>query len=269
LEGDGCRVLDVRGDAPPGLERGTLLPLTREGDGRGEPIERAHLASLGVASSVAIPLELSNGSVAGVLAALSPAPSTYSSDHVITLGLAARVLAYEWESVASRAELRRLRHAATDGDRVDPQTGLATRASFMELLGREWRLAHRGTLSSAVLVVRVRVDAERGEQESARLLALKQAAETLATVARNTDHVGRIGEMTMAVVMVGSDAAAGTDALVRRYSEALDRVGRGRVDFHVDFGRAALGEAPSPEQAIEEAERSVTATVRSPQETSL
>ncbi len=88
------------------------------------------------------------------------------------------------------------------------------------------------------------------------LLALKDAAEALAGAVRTTDHIGRIGEMDLAVAMVGAPDEASVEPLVRRFADALRRVTRGRpVAVSTEHGVASLAESPSPEQGLEHALR--------------
>jgi GGDEF domain-containing protein len=266
---DQLRVLEVRGASIIGIERGNLMPLAHtSGDGRSGPddsvlegtsgiddLDADHLKSLGLAEWVALPLEMSNGAVVGIIAALSQRQGDYGADHVVLLGLAARMLAYEWERVRTRTELRELRMRVGAAENADPVTGLTRREGFLDLLDREWRLARRGTLSTMAVVFRVHA---RDEQTGSPLavLALKDAAEALTGAVRNTDQIGRVGEMDLGVAMIGCDNAAGVEALVERFTQALRRVTRGRVvEISVEHRWSALGEAASALEALEEAER--------------
>ncbi len=56
----------------------------------------------------------------GILCALSPATDVYTQAHADLLTVCSRLLEYEWESVRTRAELRRLSEAVRDGERGDP-----------------------------------------------------------------------------------------------------------------------------------------------------
>ena len=116
------RVLDVRGASIIGIERGHMIPLAevRPANGLGPEVDRArgdrrvddldteYLQSLGLGEWVALPLEMSDGAIVGMVAALSRRQGDYSSEHVVLLGLTARMLSYEWERVHTRNELREL-----------------------------------------------------------------------------------------------------------------------------------------------------------------
>ena len=266
---DSLRVLEVRGASIIGIERGNLLPLARVNNsgGRGprdrmldgtagiDDLESEHLRSLGLAEWIALPLEMSDGAVVGIVAALSRSQGDYSAEHVVLLGLSARMLAYEWERVRTRNELRQLRHRADTGGDSDPDTGLPGRERFLDLLEREWRLARRGTVDTMAVCLRVSAGDEP-EGSALSVLALKDAAEALAGAARTTDQIGRLGPMELAVAMIGCDTESGVEALVHRFQQALRRVTHGRpVDVRVVHGSVALSETDSPTEALERAER--------------
>ena len=193
---DRLRVLEVRGASIIGIERGNLLPLARvkaEG-GRGptggmldgtagiDDLDADHLRSLGLSEWVALPLELSDGAVVGIIAALSRRQGDFNAEHVVLLGLAARMLAYEWERVHTRAAMRELKQrigAATD---ADPDTGLHGRQGFLDLLDREWKLARRGTIETMAVCFHVEAADEAPGSPVAKL-ALKDAAEALKLMA--------------------------------------------------------------------------------------
>lgn len=271
VEPDGtlCRVLDTRGGQR--LERGALLPLVNRdapngnGDGRhgsltrveAEHLEPEALVALGFAESIALPVELSDGHVVGMLCALATKPGVYRADDVVLLGLAARLLGYEWERVRSRAELRELRHRLRDGEPLDPETGLPNRAGFGAQLEREWKLSRRGTVKSSVLACEIRVDGRDSEPDAAlSRLAIKDCADVLAGAARTTDHVGRIGDTTLGVVMIGAVDPVGIASFTRRYSQALQRTIRARpFAVALSTGAHPLAEADSAEQALDLAER--------------
>lgn len=248
-----CRVSDVRGDTTEAVEPRGLLPQV----GSGAELDTEVLASRGIRSSVALPLELSDGTTVGIVCALSPEADAYRTEHLIVLGLVARTLSYEWERVHTRAELRQLRLRVRAGVLSDRDTGLPGRSAFTALLDREWRLAQRGTLGSGVLVCRVWAEAKDPDAGDAQArLAVKDAAEVLAAVARTTDHVGRVGESTLAVAMVGSEDPSGAEAFQRRFLDALRRISGSRpAELSVGFGFATLSDAPSAEQALMVAER--------------
>lgn len=266
---DRLRVLEVRGASIIGIERGNMLPLAKVKGGSGhgpdgglldgtagiDDLEADHLRSLGLAEWVALPLELSDGAVVGIVAALSRRQGDFNAEHVVMLGVAARMLAYEWERVRARNELRQLRHRLDAGTDSDSATGLPGRERFLDLLEREWRLARRGTVESMAVCFRIHAGTEP-EGSPLAVLALKDAAEALAGAARATDQIGRVGPMALGVAMVGCEDETGVDALVHRFQQALRRVTHGRpVEIRVTHGSAALGESESPLAALDRAEQ--------------
>jgi GGDEF domain-containing protein len=265
------RVLDVRGASIIGIERGHMIPLAqvKAGGGRGpeaavlegttgvDDLDTAYLQSLGLGEWVALPLEMSDGAIVGMVAALSRRQGDFRSEHVVLLGLTARILAYEWERVRTRNELRELRQRVGATEDADTDTGLPGRARFLDLLEREWKLARRGTVETMAVCFRVSAGDEAAGTPLATL-ALKDAAEALSGAARSTDQVGRIGDMELGVAMIGCDDEAGVDALATRFAGSLRRVTHGRqVEVRVAHGAIALGTTESPSAALELAERAV------------
>jgi GGDEF domain-containing protein len=223
---------------------------------RAPELDRAVLVNLGFAETIAVPLELSDGNVAGLLVALSPDHDSFGTDDVILIGVAARYLGYEWERVRSRAELRELRGRLRDGDATDADTGLPNRDGFDDLLTREWQLARRGTVPSTVVAFELEVIGEdEAPPASLSQLALRDAAEVLGGAVRTTDHAGRVDSMTLGVVMIGSADPDGVEALSRRFEEALHRATRGRpFDVAVHVGFRMLAACDSAEEALQGAE---------------
>jgi GGDEF domain-containing protein len=262
---DKLRVLDVRGASIVGIERGNMLPLARvksanglgpdstvlEGANGIDDLDAAHLQSLGLGEWIALPLEMSDGAVVGIIAALSRRQGDFQAGHVVLLGLAARMLAYEWERVHARAALRELQQRVGAAANADADTGLPAREHFLDLIEREWKLARRGTVETMVACFRV----DAGEEQSGSplaVLALKDAAEALSGAVRSTDHIGRIGTMELGVAMIGCDEEAGVDALVQRFAHALRKVTHGRaVQVTVSHGAARLGQTGSAAEALE------------------
>lgn len=265
-----CRVIDVRGTSIH-IQRGMTLPLAgvtadesngSEGDGThgvavNGGLDREFLRSLSVGTSLEVPLEMTDGSIVGTLCALDTDTDAYRRDHLAMLGVAARLLSYEWESVSRRAELRRLKERVRDVQSSDADTGLPNREHFLDLLDREWRLTARGSVQSILVACHVRVDAPQdGLGETTATLALKDAAEVLSGTARSTDHVGRTGRMDLAAILVGCHGAEGAQAFIRRFQAAIERVTNGRAAPISAFcSMRALAESPSAGEALEHAER--------------
>jgi GAF domain-containing protein len=250
-DGETWRLLDVSGAPRLGLERGTLAPR-----GMGDRLSPEFLRARRIGGSISLPLELSDGSIVGIVAALADDDS-YGPDDLVVVSLAARMLAYEWERVRTRAELREVRQRLADGRGIDPETGLVDRAGFVELLDREWRLAKRGTVRSMLVICEVGLDAEPNGSALARL-ALKDTAEVLSGAARITDHVGRIAESRLATVLVGCEDIAGVEGMLARLTDSLRRVTSARqCEIDLICGTMAVGDADSPEGALQHAERSI------------
>jgi GGDEF domain-containing protein len=257
-----CRVIGIEGGGVDGVYKGAVLPLGVQpnGDqaadgGLGPPpsseIDREFLDSLGVEACLGIPLEMSDGRIVGMLSALDSRPGAYRCDHVAMLGIAARLLGYEWESVEHRAELRRLRGRLAESANFDPETGLLNRDGFLELLDHDWRLAERGTVESVLVAFRVDGSSDRGPNgEAMSKLALKIAAEVLEASVRTTDRASRVGETTLAATLVGCQLEQ-APVFVERFRAALERVTRGgNPQIELSHGIRALGGVSSPEEAL-------------------
>lgn len=272
-DGQGCRVIDAQGPGLDGVRRGAVLSLAGSANGDrpaagdnhdrspdGELLDRDSLRALGARAVLEIPLEMSDGRIVGVLAALDPEADVYDAEHAATLGVAARLLGHEWESVELRAELRRLRRRASTGMDVDAETGLPNRDGFLNLLDHEWRLANRGTVESVLLAFEIGADPDQAPTGDAMgRLALKIVAEVLEGSTRVTDRVGRVGPATFATVLVGCrlDQAP---AFVGRFQAALRRVTEERQpQVELSLGVQALAGAPSPEVVLKLAEAAAEA----------
>ncbi len=264
----GCKVTDVRGTGPGGVGKGAVLTLASSANsdpppadpnqGRspsGELLDRSSLEQLGARASLVIPLEMSNGRIVGVLAALNSNADVYGTEHAAMLSVAARLLGHEWESVEQRAELRRLRRRASVGTDIDAETGLPSRDGFLDLLDHEWRLANRGTVESVLVAFKIDGGPDPTPNGGAMSkLASKIVAEVLEGSARATDRVGRVGPATFATVLVGCrpDRAP---AFVGRFQAALRRVTEGRdPQVELSLGVQTLTGAPSSEVVLKLAE---------------
>jgi diguanylate cyclase (GGDEF)-like protein len=248
-----CRVLDSRGDGPA---RGAALALSGEPD-TAELIDPDTLADVHPGRWTAAALDAADGSVVGVLLAAargdSPSPEQLSPPLLI----AARLLSYEWESVSTRAELRRLADEARDRANTDPVTGLLARAALMLAIEREWELSRRGTVESHVVVCHLRdrpLLVERHGEAVADLI-LKDVAEVLAGGVRRTDHLGRVADDSLAAVLVGCEGPEGALAFLHRAEQALARVEAARPQTApLSYGTQSLAEAETAAQAVQLAE---------------
>jgi GGDEF domain-containing protein len=239
-----CRIIDARGD--DGSLRGVIVPLA------GSILDPQALDSLGFGRAGAAPLDASDGSTVGMLLATGAGP------HVSLLPVAARLLSYEWESISTRAELRRLSEIARDRERTDPVTGLANRRSLMEAIGREWELGRRGTVLSYLVVCRIagREALRERAGEAAADLLLKDVAEVFGGGVRRTDHLGRVDDDLLAAVLVGCAVEPGAHAFVARCERALAGVTAGRpAPIELAYGFQALADTASGEDALALAEQ--------------
>jgi GGDEF domain-containing protein len=243
------RVIGARGDGVAGLGAGAALPSAGNG------IDTDFLRSLGACAWLDMPLETSDGRIVGVLCAADARADFYKPEHEAQLGIAARLLSHEWESVELRSEVRRLRRRVNAGPSTDADTGLPDRDGFLELLAREWRLVGRGTVRSVLVVCRVAACGEGGNGAGAKdRLALKLAAETLEATVRDTDRVGRVGEMAVGAILVGCHLED-TPGFVARFLGAFERITAGsRPEIEVSCGVQSLVAASSPSEALDLAE---------------
>lgn len=239
------RLIEARGEGVDGLDRGAWLSVLVEG------VDPDALRVAGAAGWISSPLVASNGQVVGVLLAADSRPGSFEPEHEALLGAAARVLALEHEGIEQRSRIRRLRAVVNAGPSVDPATGLPNRESFLQLLEHEWQLTQRGTVHSMLLTCRVAEDPPANGSGGLRTsVALKVAAEVLEGTTRDTDRVGRVGDSTLAAVLIGC-RPADTASFVARFLSALDRVcGEGNERIEVACGVQPLNAASSPEEVL-------------------
>lgn len=258
-----CRVLDARGDA---VTRGATIPLAHDvppnGVAGGELLDAASLAALAPGTWAAAPLDAADGRVVGVLLACGAGGGAPGREVAQLLLVGARLLSYEWESISSRAELRRLGELARDRERTDPVTGLPNRAALLHELTREWELAKRGTVESYLVVCHLRdreALVERFGDAMANLL-LKDVAEVLGGAVRRTDHLARVSPEALTTVLVGCKGPAGAHAFLGRFERSLERVTASRpASLQLSYGIHPLADSESPEEALANAELSARA----------
>ena len=82
---------------------------------------------------------------------------------------------------------------------------------------------------------------------------MKIVAEVLESNARTTDRIGRVGEGTVAAILVGCRTEHAAD-YVDRFQGALQRVTQERHPIELSYGVQELAGTPSPEEAFIRAE---------------
>jgi len=253
-----CRVIDSRGS---GVPRGSVIPLARgvpaTGSAAGDLLDGESLAALCPANWVAAPLDAADGRVVGVLLATGAEGAAPPRQVAQLLLVGARLLSYEWESISSRSELRRLAELARDRASTDPVTGLPNRETHLAAIEREWELSKRGTVESYVVVCHLRdreALIERHGEAMANLL-LKDVAEVLGGAIRRTDYLARVSRDALSAVLVGCKGPDGALAFLGRAERALERVTEGRpANLHLSYGIQSMADAGSTNEALELAE---------------
>jgi diguanylate cyclase (GGDEF)-like protein len=253
-----CRVIDSRGETVP---RGTEMPVARgvpsNGSAGAEILDSEALAALGPASWIAAPLDAADGRVVGLLLASGAGGQAASREVAQLILVGARMLSYEWESISSRAELRRLTELARDHTTTDPVTGLPNRETLVGSIEREYELSKRGTVESYLVVCQVRdreALVERYGEAMANLL-LKDVADVLGGAIRRTDHLARVSRDGLTAVLVGCKGPDGALAFLGRFERSLERASAGRpASLQLSYGIQRLAEADSPQEALELAE---------------
>ncbi len=248
------RVLDARGRLE-GVEPGTELPLAPQADGCGLLAPEA-LQSLAVRSYLAIPFETNDETGGVTLCALGAAEDSFSTDHFDLLKVGGRLLAYEWESVHWRADLRRMGELLRNSEGTDPVTGLPDAARFQALLEREWQVTHQGGDPTYIVVCRAldldAVTAGHGQAVARQLI--KDMADVLEAAIRNADHIGRTGADEISVLLVGCKGRPGAEAFFERFLTSFARVtSSSKATLTVAYGARALASADGCDEAFEEA----------------
>lgn len=170
-----------------------------------------------IASYLGVPIAR-GGIVEGALMVFNRLPRGYDQGEPEALTMLA--------SLASVAlNQHRLQLDAEEASRIllrlamtDPQTGVATRQQFEQLLRREWQRTLAEGLPIALLHVQVDTPAEDGaEQDETRTqVALARVARLLhASLYRANDLVARIGDRRLAVLLPETDERGAT-AIARR-----------------------------------------------------
>jgi diguanylate cyclase (GGDEF)-like protein len=250
------RLIDVRGEAAAAIQPGSTLALasSQNGNGHGHGLlDPATLAELSVRSYIALPLETGTGGGAIMLCALAPGTNIFTRGHLELLAVAGRLLAYEWETVKWRADLRRLNERLRDPARTDELTGLLNPIAFAEAIEREWRLAERDSTETYLIVSRLTnlsaITARHGSGVAE--LLLRDAADVLESAIRRTDHAGRLADDLFGTVLVGCKGRQGAEAFFERFQQGVTRVTTERPGtLELAYSVLALRTTDSPESAL-------------------
>jgi GGDEF domain-containing protein len=250
---DEYRVLDAVGKGVEALTGGARLPLqdsfcfhmatgtapTLTGRASEDPVysELDLQVSSCIESYAAAPVELADGTKVASVAAMSAKPDRFEENHLELIGIAARLIGYEWERVTREGELRRLLQLHRDLT-SDPLTGLALRDVFLEQLDRELHLTERARSGDAV-----------GD------LILKNAAEVVTAAVRRSDIVGRVAPEVFGVILVGCKGVDGAEAFRMRLETSFERLMSERPEeITLGCGIERLAGAESAAAALEAAE---------------
>lgn len=191
-----------------------LLCVDSETDPR---VDRDACRRVGLRSMIVVPLQ-HEGTVVGVLKAMSPRANAFSQDDVATLSLlsdqAAAAMFY-----ASKYNLDDLFHRATHDD----LTGLANRSLFMDRLHKELSQCARDHRLLAILMIDLddlkRVNDGHGHRAGDELI--QTFARRCRAAARASDTVARLGGDEFGVILYPLEAPAGVDAMLDRIEESL------------------------------------------------
>ena len=272
---DEYRVLDVRDDDGDGaiatglrlaLQDWFCLPMSEDrapaltGTASADPVYGSLpiRSALRVESYIGAAVELADGTRVASVCAMSKQTDVYSEADLALLRLGARLLAYEWERVTREASLRRLKREQGNPATVDPVTGLAHRATFLEQVEREWHACRREISESYLVAVRIDGldEIRRTGGQALRDLALRTAAELLISVRRRSDMVARVDDEVFAAVLVGCKGIQGAEAYCARLRAAFGRGVHAQLEgLGMSCQIEALADAPSGPAALERAEQ--------------
>lgn len=277
------RVIDARanGGSYP-VESGFSIPLDSSfcfhmaarrapqltGDAESDPVysQLPVRERLDIGSYVAAPLELEDTTRVGSLCAISRQLDAYEEDDLERLAVMARILSFELERENRELDLRRNNEELRDQAISDPLTDLGNRRSFMTALEREWQLTRRGTARSYLVVADIdglkRVNDEHGHATGDVLL--KDVADALASAARGTDIVGRLGGDEFGVLLVGCEGGREAAAYCDRARRVLrEKMSERSATVDVSLGFGGLADSSSSDQALHLADRVMYAEKKS------
>ncbi|MBK5230495.1 MAG: sensor domain-containing diguanylate cyclase [Thermoleophilia bacterium] len=275
------RIVDFRGDPMFGIENGQTMPLLPgTGGGSGSKVDPApailaNPAVRDVHSFIGVPLELNHDQHFGTLCAIASETERFSRVDAELLTVLGRVIINELgrvivtererDSRLAHEELQRrnddlLRH--NNRLRVDAftdaLTGVSNRNGFERALEREWKLSHRGTVQSFLVLIDLddfkAVNDQFGHTTGDEMLRL--CAQSLVDAGRETDVIGRIGGDEFAAILVGCPTGEEAQIFAERAHERLNELltdSEAGVTFSA--GHQGLADAPSPLRAMELADQ--------------
>ncbi|MFY9488768.1 MAG: sensor domain-containing diguanylate cyclase [Solirubrobacterales bacterium] len=266
------RIVDFRGDNGFGITNGQTLPLLPGDADAGiqvdpSPAILSNPAVRNVRSFVGIPLELHDETHFGTLCAVSAVTDRFDRTDIELLTVLGRVIVNELDRELQHQDLqqrnddllrhnRRLRVDAF----TDALTGVANRRGFDRALAREWKLSHRGTVQSFLVLIDLddfkTVNDNFGHAAGDDMLRL--CAQALKDAGRDTDVIGRIGGDEFAAVLIGCGTAEQARVFRERAHVRLEELLVGH-EAHVTFsaGHQALADSPSPLRAMELADQAM------------
>jgi diguanylate cyclase (GGDEF)-like protein len=265
------RLIEARGPADLGLAPGRTFPLDEApcyhmasgrgprlcGDIAAEPVYAALplVTQADAASYSGAPLELSDGTRVGALSALSPRADAYDEEGLDIMRSLAAALAATLEHEHPNdphALADELRRYAT----IDWLTGVMNSSGLGEVIAHQWRRTRRDRVSTYVVRVRVR-DIEAVNHHYGRTLGdllLKDLAACLESSGKVSDIVGRLSGSEFGAVLVGCSRSEGASYFCKALSGRLsEQLRRRELDADIVAGVAPLGDADSPEEALERA----------------
>jgi len=193
-------------------------------------VDLAACRRVGVRSMVVTPL-LHGGHAIGVLKVWCRLPNAFDETDVEIVGLVSELIAASMFHSASLAENELFRRATQD-----PLTGLANRSLFYDRFRQALGQAKRGAESVAVAMIDMdglkRINDQCGHQLGD--LAISEMSRRLASAARNSDTVARIGGDEFAIVMPRVGGRAAAKDCVERLRDAVS------LPFNVDGQSLAL-----------------------------
>ncbi len=181
-----------------------------------DDLDARHLQELGLGEWIALPLEMSDGAVVGIVAALSRRQGDYRAEHVVLLDSRRGC-----SPTSGSACIRAPRCGSSSSGSAPPPTPMPTPVFTVARVSsicssasgsspgagrsRRWPSVSTSTLATSPLGSPI------------AKLALKDAAEALAGAVRSTDQIGRVGEMDLGVAMIGCPDDVGVQALADRF----------------------------------------------------